>query len=64
MKKSMFYLFLVSGIFGFAQTEAFDFEQMVEAEMKSAHSLQAFAVNPNTLNYDLTYQELRFTVNM
>ena len=63
MKKITFCLILISGIFGFAQTEEIDFEQMVEAEMKSASSLQAFAVNPNTLNYDLTYHELRFTVN-
>lgn len=63
MKKITLYLFLISGFFGFAQTEEADFERMVEAEMKSASSLQAFAVNPNTLNYDITYHELRFTVD-
>jgi hypothetical protein len=63
MKKIILYLFLISGLFGFAQTEEADFERMVEAEMKSASSVQAFAVNPNTLNYDITYHELRFTVD-
>jgi aminopeptidase N len=63
MKKITLYLFLISGFFGFAQTEEADFERMVEAEMKSASSVQVFAVNPNTLNYDITYHELRFTVN-
>ena len=62
MKKITLYLFLISGLFGFAQTEEADFERMVEAEMKSASSVQAFAVNPNTLNYDIIYHELRFFV--
>ncbi len=63
MKKITLYLFLILGFLGFAQTEDTDFERMVEAEMKSASSIQAFAVNPNTLNYDITYHELRFTVD-
>jgi aminopeptidase N len=36
---------------------------MVESEMKSAASIQNLRVNPNTLNYDVTYHELRFTVD-
>jgi aminopeptidase N len=36
---------------------------MVESEMKSAASLQNLRVNTNTLNYDVTYHELRFTVD-
>ena len=36
---------------------------MVESEMKSASSLQNLRVNTNTLNYDVTYHELRFTVD-
>ncbi len=63
MKKNPLYLLLISGFFGFAQTEEADFARMVEAEMKSAASVQAFAVNANTLNYDITYHELRFTVD-
>ena len=63
MKKIIIFKFLITVFFGFAQTEEADFERMVEAEMKSASSLQALAVNPNTLNYDITYHELRFTVD-
>lgn len=63
MRKIIIFKFLITGLFSFAQTEEADFERMVEAEMKSASSVQAFAVNPNTLNYDITYHELRFTVD-
>lgn len=63
MKKITFYLFLLSGIIGFSQTDETEFERMVEAEMKSASTLQTLAVNPNTENYDITYHELRFTVD-
>ena len=38
-------------------------DRIVEAEMKAASAIQSFQVNPNTLNYDVTYHELRFTVN-
>ena len=63
MKKKYLTLLLISSLFSFAQTEQYDFENMVEAEMKSAASIQNFQVNPNTQNYDITYHELRFTVN-
>lgn len=36
---------------------------MVESESKSAASTMNVQVNPNTQNYDVTYHELRFTVN-
>jgi len=36
---------------------------IAEAEMKSASQLMAFASNPNTANYDVTYHKLEFTVN-
>ena len=45
------------------KTDNNEFDRMVEAEMKSASSLQNLRVNPNTQNYDITYHELRFTVN-
>lgn len=51
-------LFVVFG--ALAQTET---EEIAEAEMKSAASLMSVAVNPNTLNYDVTYHKLEFTVN-
>ena len=63
MRKIIIFKFLITGLFSFAQTEEADFERMVEAEMKLASSVQAFAVNPNTLNYDIIYHELRFTVD-
>lgn len=49
--------------FGFSQSESEEFDRMVESEMKSASSLQNLRVNTNTLNYDVTYHELRFTVD-
>ncbi|MGV7105431.1 M1 family aminopeptidase [Flavobacterium sp. U410] len=63
MKKLYFFVFFVLGFFSFAQTEQDDFERMVEAEMKSAAAVHDFQVNPNTQNYDITYHELRFTVD-
>lgn len=47
----------------FAQSTPGLFHTIAEAEMKSASKTMHFAVNPNTLNYDITYQKLEFTVN-
>lgn len=63
MKKITLSFLILFGFIGFAQTDNSRFDRMVEAEMKSASSLQNLRVNPNTLNYDVTYHELRFTVN-
>lgn len=63
MKKIITYLFLLLAFFGFSQSDSEEFDQMVESEMKSAASIQNLRVNPNTLNYDVTYHELRFTVD-
>ena len=63
MQKITFSFILLIGIIGFAQTSDSEFERMVEAEMKSVSSIQNLRVNPNTLNYDVTYHELRFTVD-
>ena len=63
IKSIIYYLFLFTGIFGFSQSESEEFDRMVESEMKSASSLQNLRVNTNTLNYDVTYHELRFTVD-
>lgn len=63
MKKYLFLLFLITSPITFGQTEEFTFEKIVEAEMKSAAKLQNLTVNPNTQNYDITYHELRFTVD-
>lgn len=63
MKKNITYLFLILTFFGFSQYDSEEFNRMVESEMKSAASIQNLRVNPNTLNYDVTYHELRFTVD-
>lgn len=63
MKKNITYLFLILTFFGFSQSDSEEFDRMVESEMKSASSLQNLRVNTNTLNYDVTYHELRFTVD-
>lgn len=63
MKKYLLLLLLFFSHITFGQTEDFTFEKLVEAEMKSAAKLQNLTVNPNTQNYDITYHELRFTVD-
>jgi aminopeptidase N len=63
MKKIIHFFFLLSVTFGFSQTTELEFEKMVESESKSAASTMNVQVNPNTQNYDVTYHELRFTVN-
>lgn len=57
----IFFVLLTS--FCFSQSDDAEFNRMVESEMKSASSTMSVLVNPNTLNYDVTYHELRFTVN-
>jgi aminopeptidase N len=47
----------------FAQTTIDTIYSIAEAEMKSASATMNFSANPNTLNYDVTYQKLEFTVN-
>lgn len=62
--KKIFLLILVSFFnISFAQTTVDTIHSIAEAEMKSASATMNFAVNPNTLNYDITYQKLEFTVN-
>ena len=63
MKKKICALFILLRVLGFSQSGISEFDRMVEAEMKSASSFQNLRVNPNTLNYDVTYHDLRFTVN-
>lgn len=64
MKKITQIFFVLLTSFGFSQsTIDEEFDRMVESEMKSAASTMEVQVNPNTQNYDVTYHELRFTVN-
>ncbi len=62
MKKFYTSLLLVIFLFINAQ-ENKHHEMMVESEMKSASNRMNLAVNPNTLNYDITYHKLEFTVD-
>lgn len=61
MKKTTQILFLLFSLMGFSQEE--EYHKMIEAEMKNASKKMNFRVNPNTLNYDVTYSKLEFTVN-
>lgn len=63
MRKTYLLLSLFSVFFSFAQKEQEELNEIVNAEMKSASNLMAVAVNPNTLNYDVTYHQLEFTVD-
>ncbi len=67
MKKSYLLLFMLSISFVFAQKNEIckevHLDEIAEAEMRSASSLMNFQVNPNTLNYDISYHRLDFTVN-
>lgn len=63
MKKLYTSLLILTTFISFSQSENGEFERMVEAEMKAASSMQNIEVNPNTQNYDITYHELRFTVD-
>jgi aminopeptidase N len=59
MKKITLILLLLVKQLGFSQEQ----RKMIEAEMKSASKTINFKANPNTLNYDITYHKLEFTVN-
>lgn len=49
--------------FVFAQKNRSTTNSIAAAEMKSAAQLMSVQVNPNTLNYDITYHKLEFTIN-
>ena len=61
--KNITYIFFIFTAIVFAQEHKHDSHQMVEAEMKSASKKMELRVNPNTLNYDVTYAKLEFTVD-
>lgn len=63
MKKITQFFFVLSSFFCFSQYAESEFDKMVLSESKSAASTMNVQVNPNTQNYDITYHELRFTVN-
>ena len=63
MKKTYLVVLLLSLSVAFAQSRREERMQLVEAEMKSASNTFSVQVNPNTLNYDITYHRLDFTIN-
>lgn len=63
MKNFYAYIFLILTQFLLAQSPGNDSFSIAEAEMKSAAQVMAFATNPNTANYDVTYHKLEFTVD-
>ncbi len=64
MKKTYTLLFLFFVAFALSQNKNDEFDALVAAEMRSAsNNLTTLAVNPNTLNYDITYHKLEFTIN-
>ena len=63
MKKTFLFILLAFMSNVFAQTTIDTISSIAESEMKSASALMNFSANPNTLNYDVTYQKLELTVN-
>lgn len=63
MKKNVVILLLFAISLLHAQDFTKEIESIAESELKSNKSLITFSANPNTANYDVTYQKLEFTVD-
>lgn len=63
MRKYYFFILLLVGFGGLAQSSVEETSHIAESEMKSASQLIDFTANPNTANYDVIYHKLEFTVN-
>jgi aminopeptidase N len=63
MKKTYLILLCLTLFPAFSQNYKGRTNSIAEAEMKSASQLMSVQVNPNTLNYDVTYHKLEFTIN-
>ncbi len=63
MKNLSLLLVLISCTSVFGQSLNREFEDLVNAEKKSAHKRMALITNPNTYDYDITYHRLRLSVN-
>ena len=59
---SLLVLFLTTSI-AIAQNAIIEKRSIVNSEKQAASRLMNLAVNPNTLNYDVTYHKLELTVN-
>jgi aminopeptidase N len=63
MKQTYLLLSLFSLAFSFGQKQQETINEIATMEMKSAHKTMSVTINQNTLNYDVTYHKLEFTVN-
>lgn len=63
MKKTYLLVLLLAICTAFAQSRREERMQLVESEMKSAANTFEVQVNPNTLNYDITYHRMDITLN-
>lgn len=63
MKKTYLLLSLFSLALSFGQKQQETINEIATMEMKSAHKTMSVTVNPNTLNYDVTYHKLEFSVD-
>ncbi len=63
MKKTYLFALLSLINIAFAQNQRYEKMQLIEAEMRSAAQTIDIQVNPNTLNYDITYHRLDLTIN-
>lgn len=63
MKKILLILLIFIVHLGFSQEVKSTFNQIIEAEAKSASKTINYKANINTANYDVTYHRLDFTIN-
>ena len=63
MKKSYFLILLFMFVLGHAQKKENQTQDIAVLEQKMASKKMNLRVNPNTQNYDITYHELRFSVD-
>src|SRR6476660_9654676 len=63
MKKIYLILLVAVVISGYAQKNENQTKDIAVLEQKIARKKMNLRVNPNTQNYDITYHELRFTVD-
>lgn len=63
MKKTYLLLSLFSLALSFGQKQQETINEIATMEMKSAQKTMSVTVNPNTLNYDVTYHKLEFSVD-
>ena len=63
MKFPLIFVLYLSFIGVFAQNTITEKHSIVNSEKQAASRLMNLTVNPNTLNYDVTYHKLEFTVD-